>query len=1020
MKEMLGGCCVCADENGWEANPLVYCDGPNCEVAVHQGCYGIIKVPEGEWYCAKCADLLTHIKLNGGENVMEMHETPRCELCPFGHGALKRTDNGGWAHVICALYIPEVRFGDVHSMDPVILNDVPLERFQQPCYLCTERGDRKQALQGACMSCNKLGCKRVFHVTCAQAEGLLCEEGAGSKNVKYCGYCSQHAKKAISDPLIKVIPPYRHREQSSSCSSTTSGGGGQQFSPHFNSSYNGNVSSSDGFINRRLSLNSSPLSSGLYGSSNQQLNSVTQLPAASIQRTAAATTGSVSDGSGLRESEAMLVDPIHRNPLSQNSVDRAIMSAMMSQPIVGQTVLDRACASPVSSGRSSAVQDSSSPVAPNISSATKNDQSSNAEMHVSSATVVPLPSNISKMVTAVLPKEDAKPLLADNALNNENIATLAPNHSLVSPVYASVDGKTISGIQRAVKRPRTNQTGDKTKKPRSNIRANKSMKTLLESVGPLVSETVTDFQRERVNERDAAAAAAASTTSHIETPSTSGENVSTFVRSPDTSQAGYYGSVGVNSKVNSFESSVPNSGTCLPSTSVSSTEVTKLCGAPLLRGYSKGISSPEVTQPNSSVDRHHVSSSAPSTSLGLSSTGGIQPAPLPQTLEELLERQWEQGSHFMMAHAPFDVAQLLSCLHELKKENVRLEGELNGLVRRRDHLLAVNAQLTLGLQSSTAPTNGSINSPRVNGTAPNAQLSISTLPPQAGTIPSPANVGTLPVSMNPVQQQSQQQQVPSASTRVVGTPITQPASSNAANYGPPLDDSLNKLRNLTTGNNLATAPARSSSTVAALPQLPSATAPPVVGRPASRPAPSNTQSAAPISSNLQQSQLPGFSQNRIPSTASASSATTPTSSTPSSLPSTTYTAVTTSKSSIVGGSNDVVAASSTTTTAISPERQQQLAAAAVAAALGNTLNGNFLTSRTSNPLNSTGVTSTATNNPFASSDFLAQYALLQHQLMQQQAAAAAALRFGGIVMSGNSTPPTSSSNSQTTTGHSGK
>uniref|UniRef100_A0A0N5AQ18 PHD-type domain-containing protein n=1 Tax=Syphacia muris TaxID=451379 RepID=A0A0N5AQ18_9BILA len=225
---MLGGCCVCADENGWDANPLVYCDGPNCEVAVHQGCYGIIKVPEGEWYCAKCADLLTHMKLNGGENVMEMHESPRCELCPFGNGALKRTDSGvqlaiiGWAHVICALYIPEVRFGDVHSMDPVILTDVPLERsiifimliiylsinawylmacklfrYQQPCYLCLERGERKQALQGACMSCNKIGCKRVFHVTCAQAEGLLCEEGAGSKNVKYCGYCSQHAKKAV-------------------------------------------------------------------------------------------------------------------------------------------------------------------------------------------------------------------------------------------------------------------------------------------------------------------------------------------------------------------------------------------------------------------------------------------------------------------------------------------------------------------------------------------------------------------------------------------------------------------------------------------------------------------------------------------------------------------------------------------------------------------------------------------------------------------------------------------------------
>ncbi|VDO30707.1 unnamed protein product [Brugia timori] len=94
------------------------------------------------------------------------------------------------------MYIPEVRFGDVHSMDPVILSDVPLERFQQQCYLCMERGEEKRAYLGACMPCNKPGCKKCFHVTCAQAEGLLCEEGGGSKNVKYCGYCAAHAKKA--------------------------------------------------------------------------------------------------------------------------------------------------------------------------------------------------------------------------------------------------------------------------------------------------------------------------------------------------------------------------------------------------------------------------------------------------------------------------------------------------------------------------------------------------------------------------------------------------------------------------------------------------------------------------------------------------------------------------------------------------------------------------------------------------------------------------------------------------------
>lgn len=101
MKEMVGGCCVCSDERGWPDNPLVYCDGNGCTVAVHQGilvfktvdvslwlgagqginkylvnmhfvghfnlffgvlcsfsmfsaCYGIVTVPTGPWFCRKC------------------------------------------------------------------------------------------------------------------------------------------------------------------------------------------------------------------------------------------------------------------------------------------------------------------------------------------------------------------------------------------------------------------------------------------------------------------------------------------------------------------------------------------------------------------------------------------------------------------------------------------------------------------------------------------------------------------------------------------------------------------------------------------------------------------------------------------------------------------------------------------------------------------------------------------------------------------------------------------------------
>ncbi|XP_078394480.1 protein AF-10 isoform X3 [Cetorhinus maximus] len=120
----------------------------------------------------------------------------KCELCPHKDGALKRTDNGGWAHVVCALYIPEVQFANVTTMEPIVLQYVPHERFNKTCYICEEQGRESKAATGACMTCNKHGCRQAFHVTCAQLAGLLCEEeGSEADNVKYCGYCKYHFGK---------------------------------------------------------------------------------------------------------------------------------------------------------------------------------------------------------------------------------------------------------------------------------------------------------------------------------------------------------------------------------------------------------------------------------------------------------------------------------------------------------------------------------------------------------------------------------------------------------------------------------------------------------------------------------------------------------------------------------------------------------------------------------------------------------------------------------------------------------
>ncbi|XP_075767546.1 protein AF-17 isoform X2 [Pelodiscus sinensis] len=183
MKEMVGGCCVCSDERGWAENPLVYCDGHGCSVAVHQACYGIVQVPTGPWFCRKCES-------------QERAARVRCELCPHKDGALKRTDNGGWAHVVCALYIPEVQFANVLTMEPIVLQYVPHDRFSKTCYICEEQGRESKAASGACMTCNRHGCRQAFHVTCAQMAGLLCEEEVLEvDNVKYCGYCKYHFNK---------------------------------------------------------------------------------------------------------------------------------------------------------------------------------------------------------------------------------------------------------------------------------------------------------------------------------------------------------------------------------------------------------------------------------------------------------------------------------------------------------------------------------------------------------------------------------------------------------------------------------------------------------------------------------------------------------------------------------------------------------------------------------------------------------------------------------------------------------
>ena len=52
------------------------------------------------------------------------------------------------------------------------------------------------------------------------------------------------------------------------------------------------------------------------------------------------------------------------------------------------------------------------------------------------------------------------------------------------------------------------------------------------------------------------------------------------------------------------------------------------------------------------------------------------------------------------------VASLLSCLHELRAENIRLEKEVRDLTSRRDNLLAINSRLKVLPSSENSMSGG--------------------------------------------------------------------------------------------------------------------------------------------------------------------------------------------------------------------------------------------------------------------------------------------------------------------------
>lgn len=166
-------CDICRAIDSEPDDEMVFCDG--CNLCVHMSCYGLQALPSNEWLCMKC-------RLSFGRN-------PPCVLCPTVGGALKCTDNiGEWAHVVCALWIPECRFGDFEKREPIIrVEEIKEERWTAKCSICDTR-------QGACIKCIVDSCKEFFHVSCALRSGLemRIEQDPVDERIHMISLCARH------------------------------------------------------------------------------------------------------------------------------------------------------------------------------------------------------------------------------------------------------------------------------------------------------------------------------------------------------------------------------------------------------------------------------------------------------------------------------------------------------------------------------------------------------------------------------------------------------------------------------------------------------------------------------------------------------------------------------------------------------------------------------------------------------------------------------------------------------------
>ncbi|KAF8772708.1 hypothetical protein HU200_005676 [Digitaria exilis] len=186
----------CSGESDLVSNRMLHCK--NCEISVHQKCYGVHVVPDRFWFCLWCSRNMEMPRRLTRSDTCKTVSTP-CVLCPKEKGALKpvkrdpgpSTDGGNqeFVHLFCSLWKPEFHVEDMESMEPVTnIVDAQENQPKLVCSIC-------KVMHGTCVRCSHGACRTSFHPICARESRLQIEIWGkfGNDNVEMRAFCAKHS-----------------------------------------------------------------------------------------------------------------------------------------------------------------------------------------------------------------------------------------------------------------------------------------------------------------------------------------------------------------------------------------------------------------------------------------------------------------------------------------------------------------------------------------------------------------------------------------------------------------------------------------------------------------------------------------------------------------------------------------------------------------------------------------------------------------------------------------------------------